>query len=215
MTRIALLVLLVLTGTASARVVMTPAIPRQCRELESWDKVMTCVKRFGEAKVAKELPGAKLIAVTKPNFRVPGLYLYREKGKHWVIAGMFEANGTFEVFSLSKPTIAKHIGYRIDVGIVEDSSGEGSKSIIQQKISVFCSGESYFCSDVMTSCDYLVDGRARESFRGKLTIKNDTVKVTGDSSRSGTMCVAGSEIQLDFAAMARSRAATDIGDPLF
>jgi len=48
--------------------------------------------------------------------------------------------------------------------------------------------------------------------RGKLTIKGDTVKVTGDSSRSGTMCVSPSEeIQLDFAAQARLLR----GDPLF
>jgi hypothetical protein len=216
MKRVVVIVLLLLTGTASARVVMTLAIPRTCRE-GSWEKLVKCITRFGEPKVVRELPGVKLVAVASPKFQVPGLYLYRQSGKTWVIAGMFEVNGTFEVFSMSTPTIAKHTGYRFDVGTVEDTSGEGGKSILQQKVSVFCSGGEIFCSAVTTSCDYLVDGRAKESFRGKLSIDpaHAIAKVTGDSSHSGTMCSPITEVTLDFSVQRRMPPPSPIEDPLF
>jgi hypothetical protein len=207
------LVIVGLASTASARVVMTPAIPRTCRTAESWEKVTKCLERFGTPKVEGEVAGAKLVGISSPKFNVPGLYLYRSVGKHWVIAGMFETSGAYDVFKLTKPTIAKHTGYRFDIGTVEQSATEmGGKAVVQQKISVFCSGESYFCTAVTTSCDYLVDGRAHESFRGKLKLEGDLAKVAGDRSRSGAMCVAPDEMQLDFAAMSRLPA---IKDPLF
>ena len=196
-------IVMALASAASARVVMTPTIPRTCREGESWEKVTKCLERFGKPKVAREVTGAKLVGIASPNYGVPGLYLYRETGKRWVIAGMFETSATIEVFKLSRPTIAKHSGYRFDIGTVDSEvtlpDGESAPRTIQQKLSVFCPGDSYFCTQVTTSCDFIVDGRARESFRGKLTIKGDRALVSGDRSRSNNVCSAPDELELDFA----------------
>jgi hypothetical protein len=199
---LAALIVLGLASTASARVVMMPTIPRTCGQSDSWEKLTTCLGRFGKPKVERELPGAKLVGIVNPKFNVPGLYLYRQSGKRWVIAGMFETSSTFEVFGLSRPTIAKRGGYRFDVGTNEEippPEGESAPRTIQQKISVFCAGDSYFCTQAVTSCDLIVDGRARESFRGKLAIKRDRVVVTGDRSRAGSTCAVPEEMDLGFA----------------
>jgi len=192
------LVVLSVANIASARAVMTPAVPRTCRELESWEKATKCLEKFGTVKVVRELTGVKLVSVTS-SIRIPGLYVYREVGKKWRIAGMFEIGGAFEVFDFSRLKILRHTGFRFDLGLVEDlSPPEGPRAIIQQKLSLFCSGESYFCTQVVTSCDYLVEGRAHESFRGKLAIKADTAVVTGDRSRSGNVCASPDELSLGF-----------------
>jgi hypothetical protein len=179
MKRLFVLLVLAFPSVAAARVVMTPTIPRTCREGESWDKVT-----------------AKLVSITSTNFRVPGLYLYRHIGKKWVIAGMHEMSGAFEVFGFSNPTIHKRNSYRFDVGVIDEASSDGGRAIVKQSISVLCTGDSYFCAYLVTSCDYFVDGRARETFRGKLTIKGGTARVAGDRTRSGTYCTAPEEIVL-------------------
>lgn len=213
---LAALIVVGLASTASARVVMTPTIPRTCGQSDSWEKLTTCLERFGKPKVVREVTGAKLVAIASPKFGVPGLYLYRQTGKRWAIAGMFESSAAIEVFKLSRPTIAKHSGFRFDVGTSDSEvtipEGESAPRTIQQKISVFCPGDSYFCAQVTTSCDFIVDGRARESFRGKLTIKGDLALVTGDRSRSNDVCSTPEELELDFADQGRVPA---IKDPLF
>ena len=117
------LVALVCAAPASARVVMTPTIPRSCRMASSWPKMETCLARFGKVTTERELAGVKLVSITNDdNDRVPGLYLYRQQDKNWIIAGMYETVGAFVVTDLTQPTIAKHTGYRFDVGIVQPTS---------------------------------------------------------------------------------------------
>jgi hypothetical protein len=196
MKRLFVLLVLAFPSVASARVVMTPTIPRTCREAESWEKLTKCLEKFGKPKIERELANARLISITSTNFRVPGLYLYRQIGKKWLIAGMHEMSGAFEVFGFSNPTIHKRNSYRFDVGVIDETSSDGGRAIVKQSISMFCTGDSYFCAYVVTSCDYFVDGRARETFRGKLTIKDGTARVAGDRTRSGNYCSAPEEIVL-------------------
>ncbi|HUS32863.1 MAG TPA: hypothetical protein VMZ53_30385 [Kofleriaceae bacterium] len=214
--KLAIVIVLALTSSAAARVVMTPTVPRTCGTAESWDKVMKCLERFGTPKLERSVDGAKLVGIAYPKFNVPGLYLYRSVGKRWVIAGMFEAIGTFDVRGFSRPTIAKHTGYRFDVGVVQSETSDETSSAneVRRKVSVFCDGGTYRCTEVTTSCERLLDGRATETFRGKLAIKGDIAKVTGDRSRAGTMCDVPDELQLDFAQVNRIPA-MPIGDPLF
>lgn len=194
-----------------ARVVMTPTIPRVCRSANSWDKITTCLERFGKAKVERELPSVKLVSITtEENVRVPGLYLYKQQGKNWVIAGMYELTGTFEVKDLTQPTIAKHTGFRFDVGIVQPTSESdvAPAGVMRARVSVFCSGASYFCTEVMTSCEWLVEGRARETFRGTLTIKGGSAVVSGDNSRASQVCSSSGATPLFFDSVS-SRAPID------
>jgi hypothetical protein len=200
MKRFLVLLLLVFPSVAVARVVMTPTIPRSCREAESWEKVTKCLEKFGKPKIERELPTAKLVSITSTSFRVPGLYVYKQVGKKWLITGMFEMSGTFEVFGFSNPKLGKRSTYRFDVGMIEQagSSTDGSLGVVKQTVSMFCTGDSYFCAQAVTSCDYFVDARARETFRGKLTIKGGKVRVSGDRTRSGNYCLAPEEIQIVF-----------------
>lgn len=193
----------------AARVVMTPTIPRTCRMASSWDKLDVCLARFGKTSVERELSGAKLVSITNDNNdRVPGLYLYKQEGKNWIIAGMYETSGTFEVMALSQPTIAKHVGYRFDLGIVRPTAEDAvvPAGVMRARLSVFCSGASYFCTEVMTSCEWLVEGRARETFRGKLSFKGGSAVVSGDGSRAGQVCSTAGEFPLFFESAPSMRA---------
>jgi hypothetical protein len=197
---------------ASARVVMTPTIPRLCRMADSWNKVEKCLARFGHARLERELPGAKLVSITsEDNVRVPGLYLYKQTGKQWLIAGMYETSGAFEVMSLTQPSISKHTGFRFDVGIVQPTSETEivPAGMMRARLSVFCSGASYFCTPVFTSCEWLVEGRARETFRGTLSFEGGNAVVQGDDSRAGQVCPTSEEVPLLFETATRSSRTID------
>ena len=198
MKRLLVLAVLGFPSIAAARVVMTPSVPRTCREAENWEKVTKCLEKFGKPKIERTTSNAKLVSISSSRFRIPGLYVYRQVGKKWVIAGMHEMSGTFEVFGFSNPTIGKRSTYRFDVGVIDEvaTPSDGMRAIVKQSISLFCAGDSYFCAYAVTSCDYLVEGRARETFRGKLTIKNGSARIAGDRSRIGTYCTAPEEIEI-------------------
>ena len=53
---------------------------------------------------------------------------------------------------------------------------------------LFCSGQGWFCREIISACEVLVRGRTRWSFRG--TVKHDRqwVTVTGDGRNAGTLC---------------------------
>ena len=183
-----------------ARVVMGPTIPRVCRAFNSWDKTEKCLAKWGKPTIARELPGAKLVSIASDSFRVAGLYLYKQRGKQWVMAGMYETSAAFEVRDLTHPTIDKRTGYRFDLALVE-SAGETETTgpgVLRQQISVFCGGTSAFCVAAVTSCELLVEGRAVETFRGKVSFSGTKVLVAGDRSRSGTMCSTPEEVALFF-----------------
>ena len=154
---------IVLTTThvaAAKRVIMTPTIPRSCPGADSWEKVSTCVSRFGKMRIERELPDAKLISLGSDHYRAPGLYIYALKGKRWQLAGMLETEVTFELESFKRVKIMGHTGFRFDIAFAEpvtvdpDRTGDrASRDFVQQKESVFCAGGSYSCTDIRTSCE--------------------------------------------------------------
>jgi hypothetical protein len=191
----ALVIVLLMAGTASARVVMTPTIPRSCPRAARWDDVTKCLTRFGKPKVARDLRNAKLVVLSDG---APGVYLYVRDGE-WRIAGMYEISG--EPIAFQRVTINKHVGYRFDLGMSLDSDiaineDESRPAVTQLKVSVFCSGASYRCTPVVTSCDVFVDGSSRETYRGKLRFVGDVVKNVGDRKRVREQCATPEEQSL-------------------
>src|SRR4051812_36021230 len=109
---------LVVAGVASAKVVMIPVIARECREAKTWGDVMECVGPHGEAKVEKALPHARLVRVTRktePDEEPAsgGVYLYVEQSG-WQLGGMVEYAG--ELLGFDNPTIGGHGGERVGRG---------------------------------------------------------------------------------------------------
>jgi hypothetical protein len=185
-----------LVGVASARVVMAPTIPRMCPAGKTWEQVDKCLARFGKVTVERDLGGAKLVRVNGEGggFRVPGLYLYAQSGPRWKLAGMYETSGDeVEIVGFQRIKLAKHTGYRMDVGFTTAATSDvdsevARPAILQEKLAVFCSGFNYACFSVITSCDLLVEGRSTASFRATLTFEGDVVHVRGDRSRASTFC---------------------------
>jgi hypothetical protein len=186
----------VFAGPASAkRVIMTPTIPRSCPSAASWDGVVTCLARFGEVTLERKLAGARLVRLAGKDagFRVPGLYLYVERGKRWVLGGMLDGRSDYELVRLERVRIGEHEGYRFDVGTFEETgvSLDGDTSVpaqSQQRYAVFCAGSSYRCTAVMTACDLFVAGKSYFAFRGTLKHEGDDVVVEGDRRNTGTAC---------------------------
>ncbi|HSD87758.1 MAG TPA: hypothetical protein VLB44_09605 [Kofleriaceae bacterium] len=189
------LVFTAVASVASARVVMSPTIPRTCPAGKTWEQVNKCLARFGKVTLERDLDGAKLVRVDgEGGFRVPGLYLYAQRGAAWKLAGMFETSGDdVAIVGFQRLTLAKHTGYRLDIGLATAATSDvdseiARPAILQEKIAVFCAGTSFRCSAVITSCDMLVEGRSRASFRGTVKFDRDTVHVVGDRSRSAIFC---------------------------
>lgn len=200
-----LVILLLLCGTASARVVMTPTIPRSCPRGASWEQVEKCLARFGKANVLRDLGRAKLVHLgngASSGWRVPGFYVYVRDAKGWQFGGMYETTGDdFDLASFQQVKIANHVGYRFDVAEssrneVPVSEEQTRPGLLLFKTSVFCGKNELRCAAIITACDVFVDGTSRETYRGKLTIKGDVVENIGDRRHATQSCVTAEALQL-------------------
>lgn len=200
----AVIVLLLLCGAASARVVMTPTIPRSCPRGASWEQVEKCLARFGKPKVLRDLGSAKLVHLGSSvggGWRVPGFYVYVHD-KEWRFGGMYETTSDdFDLTSFQVVKIGSHVGYRFDVA--ESARNEVSVSEEQTrpglmlfKTSVFCGPNLIQCPAAITACDVFVDGQSRETYRGKLSFKGDIVQNVGDRRHATASCATAEELQL-------------------
>jgi hypothetical protein len=195
---------LLLCATASARVVMTPTIPRSCPRGSTWEQVEKCIARFGKPKVLRDLGSAKLIRLGPEydgKWHVPGFYVYvNDNG--WRFGGMYESMADdFDLESFRQVKIANHIGYRLDVAEsarneVPVSEEQTRPALILSRTSVYCGGNQINCAAMITACDVFVDGQSRETYRGKLVFKGDVVRNVGDRRHATSSCVTAEELQL-------------------
>jgi len=191
-----LVVLLLLTGVASAKVVMIPVIARECSVEKTWDDVVTCVGRYGAVKIEKTLPHAKLVRVARKSDagdepEQGGVYLFVEQNG-WQLGGMMDYAG--EVLSLDNPTLGTHGVYRFELGSAEDEADW----IIRQRQQVYCTGTGYRCTTVDVACDKLVGGKAIETFRGTVSWQKDHLHIAGDRSHAGDTCRERDDVELFF-----------------
>ena len=200
------LLVLFLCGTASARVVMTPTIPRSCPRGSTWEQVEKCLARFGKAKVLRDVGTAKLVHLGNggsSGWRVPGFYVYVHD-QEWRFGGMYETTSDdFDLASFQQVKIANHVGYRFDVAEssrseVPVSEEQTRPGLILFKTSVYCGGSEINCAAIITACDVFVDGQSRETYRGKLVFKGDIVQNVGDRRHATQSCVTSEELQLSW-----------------
>lgn len=178
-------------GVASARVITIPAVARECSEEPTWEDVATCAAKFGAVTIERTLPHARLVRITGANDGMRGIYLFVERGTAWRLGGMYEAPAL--VLGLDTVSIGTRSVYRVELGITEHEDVGLDETTTAHAVTVrheqmYCGGVGWRCSTVMTSCDVLVAGKARWTFRGRVSWKNGSLLVKGDRSHAGAEC---------------------------
>jgi len=195
---------LVVAATASARVVRIPAIARECRGDLAWSDVMKCTGTYGDAKLAKTLPHARVVHLAghegdKPS--APGVYLFVEAKGTWQLGGMYE--GEVSVLGLERVTLGSHTAYRIDIAASDHTQVSlddvtTTPALYVRREQLYCAGVGYHCTTVMTSCDVLVGGKAVATFRGTVTSKDTTLHIAGDRTHAGSECDQAEDVPVYF-----------------
>jgi hypothetical protein len=186
------------TSLARAKIViMEPTVASLCPRAKSWDGVEKCLKKIGGSTLLRTLPEARLVSVIdRPGgTTVTALALYVQRGKEWILGGLYEARGSeFELLDAATLVVGKHTGYRIEIGdlgrIAISLDGATTVAALLAKRQVLlCGGENYRCTEITTSCDLFVRGGALWSFHGAYKIvDNNTVLVVGDRRIGGSTC---------------------------
>jgi hypothetical protein len=202
MTRFACLVaaLLSLHGfvprDAAARVMIRrPSVAQSCPGASTWDATQKCIQRFGKTKILRSQGGVRLVQLQarEDGFDTSGVYLYVQSNKRWRVGGAyFDLKPVLVGFST--PTFDHRRSFRIDFeyaaneGVMVDEVS-ARNALVRRKTSLFCSGESAGCTEILTACDAFVAGKLHATFRGTLKYEGGGVlRVTGDRSRSGDVC---------------------------
>ncbi len=180
---------------AAGRVVMRPSIAQSCRAQKTWDRVASCVKRFGTIQMERSRDDAKLFRV-KPSegqWGTEGIYLYAKNRDGWQLVGQF-LDYDVRIVGFSTPTFSGRRVYRVDLLHAgnEEIAFDGvsaRRAYVRRATSLYCGGVVPSCAQVITSCDVFVGGRLHETFRGTPRYTKDGIlKVEGDFSRSGSQC---------------------------
>lgn len=215
MRRLALLVLLALVCPAHALVILEdPPVVAACGRGKTWADVNACLARQGAVYTEGTLPKAKLVRLvqTEDKRRIDqGIYLYLQRPDgSWSVGGMF-AGGSYTVLAFAPLTLENHPGYRISVGQIMPASAHfgdpGIRVMLQVQRTLFCSGLTYSCSEVVTHCDALYRGKAMWTFRGSLDFAREpnVVHNAGDRSRGGPICAPPERVVLGWPSPPRSR----------
>lgn len=202
-----ILALLLVGSTADAErvVIRGPALAFTCPSLQTWDAVASCIKQRGWTwKVWRTVGRAKLVEVNAPadpfeatHAQEPDIALYVQQADgHWQLGGLYEI-GTevqYEMIDLQPMTIAHTNGYRFEVGtrMVTSTtldSVTARPSIILLKHVFYCNGTDYRCTEVVPSCDALVDGRVYSTFHGEIVLTDRQVRVIGDGTLAEPICL--------------------------
>jgi hypothetical protein len=188
------------SATASARVkiLIEPVVVRRCSHAASWDRVEKCLAALGQATVVRTLPHARVVEMTKRHdgeVDLGGVYLYVERDKEWHLGGMYGNNGgNIEVLAAEAITHNHHHGFRLEIGEVQrtfvslDDIG-AVPAVLSQVQVLYCSGDNWRCTSVVRACDVIVRGAAKWSFRGKIVVDDNELRVVGDRSNTGASCM--------------------------
>jgi len=173
-----------------------------CSTGKSWSAVETCLRKLGTPRIIKTLGTAKVVGVRSDSTKPPrehGLILYVERKGTWNLEGFFPAfRDDFELLGFQQVTIGKRRGHRLDIGKVGDIEADSQPAMMRTQHALFCSGQGWFCREIMTACEVLVRGKTRWSFRGTLEYDKEWVTVTGDRRNAGTLCNAPERIPISW-----------------
>jgi hypothetical protein len=189
-------------SVASAEVVELPTIQRMCGRADTWNHMTKCLARFGKATIALDQDGVRLVRVVgtpSESWGIAGVYVFAQSGAKWALIGGQSLDGSYDILALSKLTIRKRAAYRVDIGAVEhQATVDGGDALVRRKLVLVCGDTDFFvCIPLTVSCDAIVDGIPRESFRGTLTIHDDKASIAGDRVAIQSYCAgAGGDINL-------------------
>jgi hypothetical protein len=201
---------LITASDAAARklVVMDPPMVRACPRAKTFPLVMTCLAKHGTPKLLRDVRGAKLVKLEQASGRYADttLLLYVERKGEWQIGGMNRSYGAAaaDLLGFEVVKIGKRAGYRLDLGssnpftYMVDGISPVAADLHTQR-SLYCSGDSYHCQEVMSLCDVTVAGRTWHTFRGTQSIGDNMILVKGDRSRAGPHCSASDKVYLGWA----------------
>jgi hypothetical protein len=198
---------LALAGTAAGErriVVRGPELAVTCPNAPSWNALTACITQHGwTMKVARTVGRGTVLELgvsTTGAVAGPAVALYvQQADRHWRLAGLFEPGGTdaYEVLDVQPLTIAHTSGFRVDVGVrsATELSFDGvtrHAALTMMTHVLLCGGMTYACSDLVTTCDAVVDGHLYSTFHGALVLDAREARVEGDATLAQPGC-AGAE----------------------
>jgi len=181
--RLAVLVLLVCSGVASARVVQVPSLRNTCPPVSPWDTMMKCIVQQGSATVARDAADTKLVVVPH-GARFAGVYLFRHPNDAWQIVGEIRSED-LEVLAFEATDRAA----RVDVGVVFETTLDDDKTVtIKRSVMMVCPKADTICSEHVIACDVFSHGKAMWAFRGRPTRVGSKLHIVGDPSPLASIC---------------------------
>jgi hypothetical protein len=180
--RTLLLILVVLGSAADARPAprrVPPPFDRNCRRLESSEKLAACIATHAKgATVAMLAPD--LERVRTPEGRE---YLFVRFGARWEVVYR-PGDADYELVGRSELTVGAESARRIDLG---HHIALGNTGVFFERISLICSAQR--CSVFTTACTVVQRGRATETYRGILRVSPEgAVSVDGDRTHATSIC---------------------------
>lgn len=192
-------------------VIRGPQLSFTCPTAKSLDGLAACLKQHGWTyKLLRSVERAKLVEINAPAdpFEMspplpPNLAIYVPGAGGLVLGGLYEAEGSYEVFDLQPLTINHTHGFRLDLGVTKQTAqplADGSSILgtLRTTLVLFCAGTSYDCTAVVTSCDWISDGKEIYGFHGELQLDQRTARVTGDARFAPPMCTGAVEAPLSW-----------------
>lgn len=182
------------------RPVRQPTPEELCERNKSWSRLVACLKKDGNTvTILYDLHQGRLVSVKgNPSYDAATVYVYALKNGRWErLQGYFTSNANTEILDFAR--LKNENGYRLEQGSVYRSSAAlnerpfvGSDNTrvavtVRRKMTSICLDNGY-CQTLVTSCDALVDGKARWSFRGQLLIDHGRVLMNGDKTYAGQVC---------------------------
>ena len=202
-----LLLLVLVSGTASAEmlVIEEPGMYYACPSGKTWAAVEKCLKGQGRPIVIKEMHGAKLVRLDQLENNVwvdAGIYLYAEVKSQWKIAGGFFGRGTeYELTDFKTHAVGTHTGWRIEIAqaspLFVQLDGLTTRAATRRAYqTLYCSPTRNYCTQVVKSCEVLVNGHAYWTFRGTSAQEGDQIVITGDRKLAGPYCAQAERVYL-------------------
>ncbi|HUS32864.1 MAG TPA: hypothetical protein VMZ53_30390 [Kofleriaceae bacterium] len=170
-----------------------------CERNKSWPKLVKCLAQGGNTVATmRDLGKGRLVSVkSNPSYDSTSVFIYTKQDGRWQrMSGYFATNATSEILSFER--LKKENGYRLEQGQIFKSTAFSTERFpgadqtrtpvtMRRKTTSICLDNGY-CQTFITSCDALVDGKTRWSFRGTLLIDHGVVRMTGDRAYAGQVC---------------------------
>jgi len=170
------------SGVVEARPRMQPPFERECLKPLTSAALDACIQRWAKgAKVTRWAPDLEVIRL--PNAAV---YLYLKSAAHWRMIYIL-GDDHYELLATSATTVAKRPAKQIELGHVVEIPSEHA-SWFRERVVLVCD-DVFGCRSGVTACTVMKRGRATETFRGRLDVRDDgSWVVVGDRSKTGVMC---------------------------